>query len=88
MWRSPFGLSKNASPEKKEKGLIAEINNGRLAQLGMPSEHAMLHVHHPFPFETRRAHHAIGFHPTHVAAHAIAPPIQPGNRQRRHHPPS
>jgi len=31
----PFGLSKNASPEKKEKGLIAEINNGRLAQIGI-----------------------------------------------------
>ena len=24
----PFGLSKNASPEKKAKGLLAEINNG------------------------------------------------------------
>merc|ERR1711959_111635 len=31
----PFGLSKNASPEKKAKGLIAEINNGRLAMLGI-----------------------------------------------------
>ena len=31
----PFGLSKNASPEKKEKGLLAEINNGRLAMLGI-----------------------------------------------------
>jgi len=31
----PFGLSKNASPEKKAKGLQAEINNGRLAQLGI-----------------------------------------------------
>ena len=31
----PFQLSKNASPEKKAKGLIAEINNGRLAQLGI-----------------------------------------------------
>jgi len=31
----PFGLSKNASPEKKEKGLLAEINNGRLAQIGI-----------------------------------------------------
>merc|ERR1719224_83919 len=31
----PFGLSKNASPEKKEKGLRAEINNGRLAQVGV-----------------------------------------------------
>ena len=31
----PFQLSKNASPEKKAKGLVAEINNGRLAMLGI-----------------------------------------------------
>ena len=31
----PFGLSKNASPEKKAKGLLAEVNNGRLAQIGI-----------------------------------------------------
>ena len=31
----PFKLSKNASPEKKAKGLLAEINNGRLAQIGI-----------------------------------------------------
>merc|ERR1712087_1008642 len=31
----PFGLQKNMSPEKKAKGLVAEINNGRLAMLGM-----------------------------------------------------
>ena len=31
----PLGLSKNASPEKKEKGLLAEINNGRLAMVGI-----------------------------------------------------
>jgi len=33
----PFGFSKNASPEKKAKGLKAEINNGRLAQIGIMS---------------------------------------------------
>ena len=31
----PFGFSKNASAEKKEKGLISELNNGRLAQIGI-----------------------------------------------------
>jgi hypothetical protein len=31
----PFGLSAKASPEKKERGLLAEINNGRLAMLGI-----------------------------------------------------
>ena len=31
----PFGLSKNRSAEAKAKGLKAEINNGRLAQLGI-----------------------------------------------------
>jgi hypothetical protein len=31
----PFGLSSKASPEKKAKGLLAEINNGRAAQLGI-----------------------------------------------------
>jgi len=31
----PFGFSKNRSAEAKERGLIAEINNGRLAQLGI-----------------------------------------------------
>jgi len=31
----PFGFSKNASPEKKERGLVVEINNGRAAQLGI-----------------------------------------------------
>jgi len=31
----PFGFSKNATPEKKAKGLLAEVNNGRLAQIGL-----------------------------------------------------
>ena len=31
----PFGLQSKMSPEKKEKALLAEINNGRLAMLGL-----------------------------------------------------
>jgi hypothetical protein len=31
----PFGFNKNMSEDKKEKRLIAEINNGRLAMLGI-----------------------------------------------------
>jgi len=31
----PFGFSKKASAEKKAKGLLTEINNGRLAMLGI-----------------------------------------------------
>merc|ERR1712087_1092641 len=31
----PFWFSKNATPEKKEKGLLIEVNNGRLAMIGL-----------------------------------------------------
>jgi hypothetical protein len=31
----PFGFSKKMSPEKKEKRLLMEINNGRLAMIGI-----------------------------------------------------
>ena len=31
----PFNLSRNASEEKKKKGLLTEINNGRLAMIGI-----------------------------------------------------
>jgi len=31
----PFGFTKKMTPERKEKALLAEINNGRLAQIGI-----------------------------------------------------
>jgi len=34
LW-DPFGFTKKMTPERKEKALVAEINNGRLAQIGI-----------------------------------------------------
>merc|ERR1712118_501919 len=34
LW-DPFGFTSKMTPEKKEKSLLAEINNGRLAMLGI-----------------------------------------------------
>jgi hypothetical protein len=34
LW-DPFGFTKKMTPEKKEKALLAEVNNGRLAMLGL-----------------------------------------------------
>jgi hypothetical protein len=34
LW-DPFGLTKKMTPERKEKALLAEVNNGRLAMIGI-----------------------------------------------------
>merc|ERR1712134_150490 len=34
LW-DPFGFTKKMTPEKKEKALLAEVNNGRLAMIGI-----------------------------------------------------
>merc|ERR1712187_606427 len=34
LW-DPFGFTKSMTPERKEKALLTEINNGRLAMIGI-----------------------------------------------------
>merc|ERR1711903_195818 len=34
LW-DPFGFTSKMSPERKEKALLAEVNNGRLAMIGI-----------------------------------------------------
>ena len=34
LW-DPFGFTSKMTPERKEKALLAEVNNGRLAMLGI-----------------------------------------------------
>ena len=34
LW-DPFGFTSKMTPERKEKALLAEINNGRLAMIGL-----------------------------------------------------
>merc|ERR1711935_896898 len=48
----PAGIARNASPEKKAKGLLAEINNGRLAMIGIMGFVAEAKVPGSVPFLT------------------------------------
>jgi len=56
----PFGFTKKMSPERKEKALLAEINNGRLAMLGLLSFCAAASVEGSVPALTGKIKHYSG----------------------------
>ena len=60
----PFGLSKKATAEKKERGLLVELNNGRAAMLGTRAQpHSLI----PFTLAlSPSAPHPLSPTPTHT----------------------
>lgn len=56
----PFGFSKNATPEQKERGLLVEINNGRAAMLGIMGFVSAASVEGSVPFLAGKIKHYDG----------------------------
>jgi len=56
----PFGFSKNRSKEKQDAGLVAEINNGRLAMIGIMGFMAAVKVDGSVPLLNSVAQHYDG----------------------------
>ena len=94
----PFGIFSNASPEKKARGRNAEVNNGRLAMIGLFSLVAETKVPGSVPFldqfvrrgvsnSTAPRHGVTSRAPRHRrdAPHSIRAGL-PGLRRQRHGP--